>query len=93
MRLKYTFSLEYALKESFRESVCSLVLPCHVKLDLSWSRDSTDATLIHVGNVHSLKLSGCQKITDAGLRHLGNLQYLNLSSWKGITDGRAVYAQ
>jgi hypothetical protein len=39
MKLKKTFSLEYALNESFRESVCSLVLPCHVELDLSWCHD------------------------------------------------------
>jgi hypothetical protein len=93
MRLKKTFSLEYALNESFRERVCSLILPCHVKLDLSGCHDSpcTDATLIHLGNVHSLKLSRNHLVTDQGLRHLGNLHSLDLSSCRGITDAGLAY--
>jgi hypothetical protein len=91
MRLKRPSSLKFALNQSFRERVCSLVLPCHVELELSWCHDFTDAALIHLGNVHSLNLSCCKQITDAGLCHLGNVHSLDLSGCEAITDAGLAY--
>jgi hypothetical protein len=89
MRLSRFSSFEYALHESFREIVCSSVLPCHVELDLCV--DGTDAELIHLGNVYSLTLARCHLITDEGLRHLGNLQSLNFTGCRGFTDAGLAY--
>jgi hypothetical protein len=89
MRLKKPSSIKYAINESFRERVCSLVLPGHVQLDLR-SLHCTDVELINLGNVHSLKILR-DHVTDAGLSHLGNLQSLNLSECEGFTDTGLAY--
>jgi hypothetical protein len=87
MRLNKHSSRKYALnEESFRDRVCSLVLPCHVALELFGYQEITDAALVNLGNVGSLNLSYCRGFTDAGLAYLGNLKEINLSSCSQITD-------
>jgi hypothetical protein len=86
MRLNKTFSLEYALNESFRDRVSSLASPCHVDLNLSWDDQITDELISHLGNVRMINLSFCKQITDAGLAHLGNVKEIHLSSCHQITD-------
>jgi hypothetical protein len=91
MRLKQSSSIKYALnEESFRDRVCSLVLPCHVALDLCHSDkildEISDEILIHLADVGSLNLSWCHGFTDAGLASLGNLKDIILSSCHQITD-------
>jgi hypothetical protein len=87
MRLNEPSSLKYALnEESFRDRVCSLVLPCHVTLELWPFHVITDAVLIHLGDVGSLDLSHCLGFTDGGLAYLGNLKEIDLSYCQQITD-------
>jgi hypothetical protein len=86
MRLGLRESLKYARNESFRQRVCTLVLPYHVSLDLRWCRQINDNDLMRLSNVQALNLSWCCGITDAGLAHLGNLQEINLSNCDQITD-------
>jgi hypothetical protein len=91
IRLNKPSSIKYALNEdSFRDRVCSLVLPCHVALNLCCDRQPnfkiTDETLIHLGNVGSLNISYCQRFTNAGLAYLHNVNNLNLLFCNQITD-------
>jgi hypothetical protein len=72
MRLDKPSSLKYALNEdSFRDRVCSLVLPCHVALDLCHDHEIIDEILIRLADVGALNLSRCRGFTDAGLAYLG----------------------
>jgi hypothetical protein len=102
IRLTKPSSLEYALnKESFRERVYSLALPCHMALRFCESISAagntsdclriTDAGLANLGNVKEIDLSGCRQITNEGLRHLRNLQSLDLSNCREITDEGLLY--
>jgi hypothetical protein len=96
MRLNKPSSLKYVLSGSFRDRVCSSVLPCHVALrfcediyvpliDLGNASDClriTGAGLAYLGNVREIDLS-----SNEGLRHLGNLQSLVLSWWYSPMQG------
>jgi hypothetical protein len=87
IRLNKPSSLQYALnEESFRDRVCSLVLPCHVTLRLRHREQISDAALTHLGNVGSLSLSCCIGFTDAGLSSLGNLKEIDLLGCRQLTD-------
>jgi hypothetical protein len=86
MRLKKTFSLEYALNKSFQDRVSSLASPCHVDLNLPRHDQITDELISHLGNVRMIRLPFCHQITDAGLAHLGNVNKIDLSGCSQITD-------
>jgi hypothetical protein len=66
MRLNKPSSIKYAdNKESFRDTIYSLALLCHVGLNFSDSW-RTDAFLARLDEVGALNLSRCHRITDAG---------------------------
>jgi hypothetical protein len=91
LKLNKRSSLDYILKESFRERISTRVLLCHVRLLAPHCRYITDTTLTHLGDIHTLKLSCCSRITDEGLRHLGRVHTLDLSSCGRITDAGVAY--
>jgi hypothetical protein len=87
--VKYVDPYDDVLRRPFRDCVYSLVMPCHVELNLSLFRSAgllTDEYLRHLGNLQSLNLSESRGFTDAGLAYLGDLKKINLSSCQQITD-------
>jgi hypothetical protein len=90
MKLRPMASRQYALDQSFREKIHSLVRPGHLHLNLSKSRLNDD-TASHLGDVFSLDLSWCPDISDESLCHLGNVHILNLSECPLITDEGVRY--
>jgi hypothetical protein len=67
LKFNKTFSVEYALNESFRERVHNLSLSCNLSLNLSKYQVITGQIISQLGNVCSLNLGRCQQITDAGV--------------------------
>ena len=50
----------------------------------------TDASVQHLGNCHTLSLSGCDKITDESVQHLGKCHTLYLICCNKITDAMRI---
>jgi hypothetical protein len=75
MKLNEKYSHNYAAWDSsFRE------------LNLSHCCQITDASLVHLSNLHHLNISDCYRITDIGVAHLAAIRILNLSFCSGITN-------
>jgi hypothetical protein len=78
------------IQDSFRDRVCTLVLPCHIDLNLSsWDGErnpTTDECLYRLRDVRCLRLSYCGGFTDAGLAYLRNLNQIYLCGCHQITD-------
>jgi hypothetical protein len=88
MKLSPTASRQYALNQSFREKIHSLVRPGHLHLNLSNFRQLTQINLAELRHARTLLLSNCSQLTDASVASLslGQVETLDLSKCNQVSD-------